>query len=474
MDAGRYAAVSYRSMPHVAGDPDALAVAARLHGLHAPDPDTARVVELGCGDGGNLLAIAAARPHAQLVGFDAEVTAIERGRALATAAGLEHLVLHAADLRELSAADIGRADYVVIHGLWSWVPDGVREAALALARAVIADDGVVSVSYNALPGWHLWMAPRAIARRAAMGEPDAGAAAKAAEAALRRAADLHGRDDLYGRMLAAAIERARERPSEVLFHDDLADECTAFSVTDVGGRAADHGLRYAGEALPAHWWAARVAPLHAQSIRAEGADALTRQQAADLASGVDFKASIFVPDAATPSVEIDPLAALDLSVAARHDAPPLSDGTAPAVRSLFDALLPSATLFVPLREIAGAAGLRERTAAGAALRLAADGHARLAASPPGVASTPGPRPRASALARGQIDQGDRAATLLHEVVTLDDPGARTLLRLLDGSTAAAELPGLLARRAPELPSHGMEAAVGATLQRFAVVGLLEA
>ena len=474
MDAGRYAAVSYRSMPHAAGDPDRLAVAARLHGLRAPDPETARVLELGCGDGGNLLAIAAARPRAELAGFDAEATAIERGQALAAAAGLERVALHAADLRELSAADVGGADYVVIHGLWSWVPDDVREAALALASAVIAESGVVSVSYNALPGWHLWMAPRAIARRAAANVRDPEAATRAALGALREAAHLHGADDLYGRMLAAAIQRLQSRPPELFFHDDLADECTAFSVSDVARRAADHGLRYLDEALPAQWWQARIARGQAERIRAASLDALERQQAADLASGVDFKATLFVPERSQPSTEIDPLAALDLSVAARHDAPPLPDGTAAAVRSLFEALAPerSGRVFRPVREAAEEAGLGDRTAAGAVLRLVADGHARLALTPPDVAAVPGAAPRASALARAQVGQADRVATLLHDVVTLDDSGARALLALLDGSIEAIDLQAVLARRHSELASPQLGIAVETTLRRFAEVGLL--
>jgi SAM-dependent methyltransferase len=449
-----------------------MAVVARLHCLVPPDPDTARVLELGCGDGGNLLAIAAARPGAELIGFDAEPTAICRGQELAAAAGLDRVVLSAAPIRDLSPADLGPVDYVVIHGLWSWVLDDVREAALALARAVLAPRGVVAISYNALPGWHLWMAPRAIARRAAAGQADPAAAAAAAIGALTEAANLHGSDDLYGRMLRRAVERARARPPELFFHDDLADECTAFSVEEVAARARRHGLRYLGEALPEHWWPARVAPGSAERIRAAGTDALSRQWAADLASGVDFKGSLFVRDEMRPAAEIDPIAALELFIAARHDPPPLPDGTAPAVRSLFEGLASAAPAFRPLRQAGEEAALAERTTAGAALRLVADGLARFAVSPPEMAEAPDTRPHASALAREQVARGPRLATLLHEVVTLDDPGARALLRLLDGSVESPALPELLTKQEPNVASEDLPAAVTATLRRFAEVGLL--
>ena len=439
----------------------------------------ARVVELGCGDGGNLLAIAAARPRAELVGFDAVSEALARGRELAGEAGLERVQLHSADLRDVRASTVGEADYVVVHGLWSWVTDEVREAVLALA-AGIAPRGVVSLSYNALPGWHLWAAPRRDRAARGRGRRDPARAAAAAVAALEEAVDLHGRDDAYGRVLITAAKRLRERPPEVVFHDDLAEECTPFSLRQVAARATVHGLRYLGEALPEHWWAWRVAAPPAARVRSAGADPLDRQHAADLASGVDFKASLFVPDAARPMAEVEPAAALDLALRVRHDGPPMPDGTAPALRAMLEAVRLSASgaLFRTVRDAAAAASVSDGIAAGAALRLVADGHAALTASAPQAVAVAGERPRAPTLARAQARRGARVASLLHEAVTLDDPGAGALLELLDGSKERAELPVALMRAADaqgfEIKTADVPAAVDAALARFGEVGLLEA
>jgi cyclopropane fatty-acyl-phospholipid synthase-like methyltransferase len=58
--------------------PDRLAALAVLFGLDAPPPAGCRLLEIGCGDGGNLLPMAVGLPHATVVGFD--TSARSRGR----------------------------------------------------------------------------------------------------------------------------------------------------------------------------------------------------------------------------------------------------------------------------------------------------------------------------------------------------------------------------------------------------------
>ena len=57
-----YDEVRYSNYPYAQTHPDRLATVAALHGLSTPDPATARVLEIGCGAGGNLIAMATASP----------------------------------------------------------------------------------------------------------------------------------------------------------------------------------------------------------------------------------------------------------------------------------------------------------------------------------------------------------------------------------------------------------------------------
>jgi tRNA G46 methylase TrmB len=63
-------------------DPDRLATVATLFGLQPAAPAACRLLELGCGDGGNLVPMAYALPESAFTGIDLSATAIERAEAL--------------------------------------------------------------------------------------------------------------------------------------------------------------------------------------------------------------------------------------------------------------------------------------------------------------------------------------------------------------------------------------------------------
>src|SRR3954449_1401959 len=97
-----YDEVRYSSFPYAQTHPDRLATVAILHGLEPPDPFHARVLEIGCGAGGNLMAMAAATPGIQAVGVDLAAVAIEEGRRVVAAVGLDNIDLRQADVRALT------------------------------------------------------------------------------------------------------------------------------------------------------------------------------------------------------------------------------------------------------------------------------------------------------------------------------------------------------------------------------------
>src|SRR5918997_4118593 len=147
-----YDAVRYSNNPYAQTHPERLATVAILHGLTPPDPFTARVLEVGCGAGGNLLAMAAATPGIRATGVDLAAGPIADGRAAIAEIGLENVELHAADVRSLADGSLGAFDYIVAHGVYSWIPDDARDALLATIRNCLVPDGVAYVSFNAQPG----------------------------------------------------------------------------------------------------------------------------------------------------------------------------------------------------------------------------------------------------------------------------------------------------------------------------------
>src|SRR3954453_14653923 len=117
-----YDEARYSNFPYAQTHPDRLATVALLHGLEPPDPFHARVLEIGCGAGGNLMAMAAATPGIQAVGVDLAAGPIAEGNAAVAEIGPDNLGLRQADVRELTSGSLGTFDYIVAHGLYGWIP----------------------------------------------------------------------------------------------------------------------------------------------------------------------------------------------------------------------------------------------------------------------------------------------------------------------------------------------------------------
>lgn len=113
------------------------------------------ICELGCGTGYTANVLAAGNPHWQVFGFDYNPAHIAEARQLALGAGLDNahfLELDVAELDGAALATLPEFDLVMLHGVWSWVDDPVREGVLRLLRSRLKAGGLALVTYNALPG----------------------------------------------------------------------------------------------------------------------------------------------------------------------------------------------------------------------------------------------------------------------------------------------------------------------------------
>jgi SAM-dependent methyltransferase len=148
-----YDEIPYESQAFQETHPDRLATLAILHGLTPPPIRQARVLEMGCAGAGNLIPLALAMPEATFVGVDLSERQIRDGQAIIDRLGLKNITLHVGDIAAPEPAS-GAFDYIICHGVYSWVPAEVREAILARIARQLTPNGVAFVSYNVYPGWH--------------------------------------------------------------------------------------------------------------------------------------------------------------------------------------------------------------------------------------------------------------------------------------------------------------------------------
>ncbi|HEY3819815.1 MAG TPA: class I SAM-dependent methyltransferase [Polyangiaceae bacterium] len=442
-----YDRLPYTDHAYAEAHPDRLATVARLCGWEAPGVGTARVLELGCGRGGNLLPMASALPDAVVTGVDRSRRQIDEARAIAATAGLKNTRFVEASFEELR--DVGPFDYVLAHGVASWVAPASRRALLATVAGALAPAGVAYVSFNVLPGWYERMAARDWWRF------ERGADARASIGWLRDHVSPEKAD--YRRRLDAVAARVSETDLAYFTHEYLADEHHPQLVGALLAEAADAGLAYLGDAIPAETAFELVDGEVLARARAMGV--AEAQQLVDFVRNTAFRRALFVraDEAAarrwrwTAELDAERLEGLRLASRLR----PAGEPAAGAHAERFDAgdvsvQVEDATARRALRELALAAprslpfpelARRVDTRDPGALRRElfdlwlATGALDLHVNEPDFTVAPGARPVACPVARWHAVHGGAVTNRWHHEVRLDDAPLRRVLGLLDGARA---------------------------------------
>jgi len=154
VSASAFDAVPYRHGAIPETHPARLGAIARMLGRPAAPPDACRVLDLGCAEGMNLLPLAERLPGSTFVGVDFSAGQLATAEQARRAAGIGNAHFVQADLREYEP-EAGAYDYVIAHGVYSWVSAEIRERLLAVCARALAPEGVAYVSYNVYPAWGL-------------------------------------------------------------------------------------------------------------------------------------------------------------------------------------------------------------------------------------------------------------------------------------------------------------------------------
>ena len=150
---------SYDEVPYPGGTyrathPSHLAMVARLCGVAPAPPNHCRVLELGCSMGANIIPIAADLPQSEFVGIDLSAKQVKLGKETVDQLGLKNIELRHCGINDVDES-FGKFDYIICHGVYSWVPPEVQRGILDVGRKLLTPNGVLYVSYNTYPGWHL-------------------------------------------------------------------------------------------------------------------------------------------------------------------------------------------------------------------------------------------------------------------------------------------------------------------------------
>ena len=273
--------------------PDHLALCNMWHNGRHPPLQRFHLTELGCGDGANLLPIAFYHPDSTFIGIDNAESGVSRAREGARHIGLQNIQFIQKDIREVEQAEIVQCDYIIAHGLYSWVSDDTREAILQFCRTNLAPTGLAFISYNAQPGWASRGLVRDILLRSASVQQAAieDKANKAIEVAAELLQATPSRDYAYAVLLAEELERVRDGKPFYIFHEYLEEFNEGIWLRDFVQRARKNDLDYVCDAQFSQW-EGQVPKELKHSLSQAGLDPIEQEETADLLCNRYFHASI--------------------------------------------------------------------------------------------------------------------------------------------------------------------------------------
>jgi hypothetical protein len=388
--------------------------------------------------------------------------------------GLDNLELRRADFRELGDADLGRHDYIVVHGVLSWIDDETRALLLDLVRRHLAPEGVAYLSYNCAAGWALKNELRELLMRHAAPLEDPAEKVRATRELLALlAASPLAEASLHAAALAERARAALEHRDAYLLHEYLAPHNHAFRQREIRDLASAHGLSFVAELS----WATTRADFEddlIERLASRYSDPVDVAEMADVMLGRAFRASLFCRADDEPA-ERAPTPALAARAVFRGALRPegkrasLDDGVAETFVAASGAkigvrhavlkaamlelgrawprgltvaeLIERAGMLLELRRVAGVDPSSDESREAVVddlLELARLEHIELQLSDPPFTFDASPTPRVGSLTRYEAERGPAVTTPHHTVLVLD-PFTRLLVRHLDGSREREEL-----------------------------------
>ncbi|MBS1796611.1 MAG: class I SAM-dependent methyltransferase [Acidobacteria bacterium] len=467
-----YDVMPYPSKFFLQTHPDRLATLATFFGMTPAPVESCRVLELGCGNGSNLISHAYNLPDARFVGVDLAENHITDAKRAAAGLDLSNVEFYRMDVTAMTAAEFGRFDYIIAHGLFSWVPDFVRERVLELCREMLSDAGVGYISYSAFPGAHQRQMVQKMLRYHARHFDEPLDKVGKSISFLAFLAENATEKEVYAPVLQSELKRHFEHDAADIFHDDLSDVNRAFYFHEFAALLEKNRLRYLAEAELHAMGTGSLSPDAREFV--ESLDSIVeREQYLDFLRGRIFRQTLFCREEVALNHQPEPAVMREFKLASSVRPQSAAPELAAPARERFvgmkgvgieiDHPLTKAALVIlgeswgrtiPFPELVERA--KERIAglgfetenwdeqiyiASAILLQICRGTSliELHLFQPAAAAALAEKPRVNRLAQWQLPQADNVLTLLNLDVRVEDEVSRHLLEICDGTRGKDEL-----------------------------------
>ena len=489
-----YDEVPYPDKPYPQTHPDRLATVGMLFGIPVQPIDNCRVLELGCGRGGNLIPMAEQIPGSRFVGVELSQVQVAEARQVVEQLGLANIEIRHCNIMDVDAA-FGQFDYIICHGVFSWVPREVQDKMLDICAAHLKPHGIAYVSYNVYPGWHMRKMIRDMIcyHTGRFREPRT--RIQEARAFLDFLAQNAEDDSPYGKLLKSEAQVVGNSEDGYLYHEHLEEFNLPCYFFQFAKQVQTRGLQYLGEADLGSMWSGGLPPAVSATLDRMALDLIQMEQYLDFVQNRMFRQTLLCrknviidralhPDGldryhvASPLVpaepEMDLRSPTSMTFKTRDGEQTLTTNS-PLMKSALVCLAdawPGSLPFAKLLSAAyGRANVQPMTGAeqlaGETFQLGKfllqsylSGVIEFHCAAPCFSIQIGERPAASRLARLQAETATSVTNLRHESLPLNEL-ARHLLRHMDGTRdrmALVEILGRLVQEGVLVPPAEEEAA----------------
>lgn len=278
--------------------PARLRMIAALNGVTPPPSEDFDYCELGCAHGDTLAALAAAHPTSRFLGIDLSAQHVASAKRLARDGALENVGVLQRDFSDLVDDDIGEFDYIVAHGVLSWVGPDTRAAAIAFARSKLKPGGLLHVSYNAMPGWASVEPLRQLLLFGGAGSgPSPTSSLERARRGLElaRAMEQAGADYFAKNPSASEMLATMTRAGlPYVIHEYLHEHWIPMYFARVAWEMGQSGLRFVGSLPPSSNLRETAISEAQEKLHARVIDRLTFESLKDFATDEFFRRDVFV------------------------------------------------------------------------------------------------------------------------------------------------------------------------------------
>ncbi len=465
MSTNAYDQLPYPNRAHKLATARKLEAVATLFGMKPPSVSKCRVLELGCAAGGNLIPQALAASESEFLGVELSARQVDDGLATIAAIGLDNIELRHADLLSIDSS-WGQFDYILCHGVYSWVPANVRAKILTICKENLSPNGVALVSYNVLPGWHFRGAIREMMLYHVSQFEQPTERISQARAILDFMSDNCPADTAYGKVLREELDIVRSADDHYLFHDHLEEHNHAVYFHQFIEDAEKGGLMYLADSNVA----SMLPKSHSSGAQnaLAGAPQVKQEQYMDFLRNNTFRSTLLCHQGTqlTRPIERDALRRFHVSLTSRPAPFEVDFGSkeplairigagqirtnSPGAMVLFEQLTKCWPRSITIDELHAAASERLSSSGQEVQQMSADdvadammdvfatGLLELCLEPPAITNVVSSRPMATQLARWQASAGNTVTNQRNESVTLDE-FSRFLVKLLDAKHDRAML-----------------------------------